>query len=239
MNATTPLNIPANFTYYLDASLLKPTVTPQEMQELCAAGRRYGFHLCIHSNYTALTRQNVGDDFPYAIAATVGFPFGSGNTAAKVAEAQQALRDGATEIDMVMAIGWLRGGPEYYPAVLADMRAVVEAVRAGGGQGTKVILETCYLTQAEKEIACQLVTESGAEFVKTSTGYGTGGATVEDIRLMQRVSGPQVRIKAAGGIRTLAQCLELIDAGADRLGIGLRATLAILEEAQQYAGPPQ
>ena len=225
-------NIPANFASTLDVSLLKPTVTPDEIKALCEAGVREGFHVCINSNYAALTRQYVGQNFPFEVAACVSFPFGTASTYAKVAEAQHAIQEGASEIDMVMAIGLLKQGPEYYPQVLADIRAVADIVHSSGGKATKVIIETCYLTDAEKEIACKLVTDAGAEFVKTSTGYGTGGATVEDIRLMRQVAGPQVRVKAAGGIRTLDQCLALLDAGADRLGIGLAGGLAILAEVQ-------
>lgn len=224
--------IPANFSSTLDVSLLKPTVTPAEIEALCEAGVREGFHICINSSYTTLTRRLVGPDFPYEIAACVSFPFGAASTWAKVHEAQRAIQEGATEIDMVMAVGLLKAGPEYYPTVQEDICAVVEAVRALGGSATKVIIETCYLTEAEKEAACRLVSDAGAGFVKTSTGYGTAGATVEDIRLMRRVSDPQVRVKAAGGIRTLEQCLALLDDGADRLGIGLAGSLAILEEAK-------
>lgn len=223
--------IPANFASTLDVSLLKPTVTPDEIIVLCEAAIREGFHVCINSTYTALSRKCVGPNFPHAIAACISFPFGTASTFAKVAEAKQAVEDGATEIDMVMSIGRLKQGPAYYPEVLADIRAVVDVVHAaGGGQATKVIIETCYLTEAEKEVAIKLVSEAGAEFVKTSTGYGTGGATVEDIRLIRRLSAPQVKVKAAGGIRTLDQCLALLDAGSDRLGIGLAGGLAILAE---------
>lgn len=227
------LKIPANFSSTLDVSLLKPTNTPTEIETLCEAGKREGFHVCINSSYAALARSLVGSDFSYEVAACVSFPFGAASTHAKVEEAQRAVEDGASEIDMVMAIGLLKDGPKYYSDVQKDIAAVVNAVRAAGGKGTKVIIETCYLTDAEKEIACKLVSDAGAAFVKTSTGYGTGGATVEDIRLMRRVSPPQVKVKAAGGIRTLEQCLALLEAGADRLGIGLAGSLAILEEVRK------
>ncbi|MEA4909419.1 MAG: deoxyribose-phosphate aldolase [Anaerolineaceae bacterium] len=227
------LHIPANFASTLDVSLLKPTVTPTEIKALCEAGQREGFHICINSCYTPLVRQLVGPDFQYQVAACVSFPFGTACTHAKVDEARWAVEQGATEIDMVMAVGLLKEGPQYYGAVEEDIAAVVAAARAAGASATKVIIETCYLTDAEKETACKLVTHAGAGFVKTSTGYGTGGATVEDIRLMRRVAGPEVRVKAAGGIRTLAQCLALLEAGADRLGIGMAGSLAILDEARK------
>jgi deoxyribose-phosphate aldolase len=225
--------IPANFSGTLDVSLLKPTVTPTEVIQLCEAGEREGFHVCINSCYAGLARKHLSKNFQYEIAACVSFPFGSASTKAKVVEARGAVEEGASEVDMVMAIGMLKEGPKYYDAVQEDIRAVADAVRAAGGKATKVIIETCYLSDAEKEIACKLACDAGAGFVKTSTGYGTGGATVEDIRLMRRVSAPQVRVKAAGGIRNLEQCLALLDAGADRLGIGLAGALAILEEVHK------
>ena len=226
---------PKNFPHLLDVSIHKPTTTPHEIKEMCEIGLREGFNVVSNSCYTSFVRQCVGKSAIIEVDATVGFPFGTASTIAKVAEAQQALKDGATEIDMVMAIGLLKEGPEYYSAVLKDIKAVVDTVHQAGGKGTKVIIETCYLTEAEKEVACKLVTEAGAEFVKTSTGYGTGGATLEDVRLMRKVSGPQVRVKAAGGIRTLEQCLALLEAGATRLGIGLTGALAILNEAHRLA----
>lgn len=226
----------AYFTSTLDVSLLKPTVTPNEIKNLCSIGMQEGFHICIHSNAAGLVRQCVGPDFPFEIAACISFPFGVASTYAKVAEAQRAVEEGATEIDMVMQIGWLKQGPDYYRDVEEDIRAVVDTVRAAGGTGTKVIIETCYLTEPEKEVAIKIVSSAGALFVKTSTGYGTGGATVEDICLMRRLSAPQVKIKAAGGIRTYQQCLALLDAGSDRLGIGLSSALTILEEAKAALG---
>lgn len=222
----------ADFASKLDVSLLKPTVTPDEIKNLCLAGIREGFHVCINSNYAGLARRTVGADFPFAVAACISFPFGTASTYAKVMEATRAVEEGASEIDMVMAIGWLKQGPEYYQNVEDDIRSVVNAVRAAGGKGTKVIIETCYLTEAEKEVSCKLVTNAGAAFIKTSTGYGTAGATVEDIRLMRRLSGPEVKIKAAGGIRTLQQCVDLLEAGSDRLGIGLAGSLSILDEVK-------
>jgi deoxyribose-phosphate aldolase len=227
------IKIPTHFASTLDVSLLKPTVTPSEIKALCEAGIREGFHVCINSCYAATARRFVGAKFPYAVAACISFPFGTASTQAKAFEARRAVEEGASEVDMVMAIGLLKEGAAYYSAVQEDIQAVVEAVRAAGGSATKVIIETCYLTEAEKEIACQLVSKAGAGFVKTSTGYGTGGATVEDIRLMRRVADPQVKVKAAGGIRTLEQCLALLEAGADRLGIGLAGSLAILEEVHK------
>jgi len=224
--------IPDNIFSKFDISLLKPTVTPDEIKSLCEMAKKLGFNICINSCYASLVRELVGPSFPLEIAACVSFPFGTASSKAKAFEASQAIKDGATEIDMVMAIGLLKQGNGYYEAVKRDIQGVVDAVLEEGGKGTKVIIETCYLTDAEKEMACKLVAEAGASFVKTSTGYGTGGATLEDVRLMRRVSPANVKVKAAGGIRTLEQCIAFINAGADRLGISLGSASPIIEEIQ-------
>lgn len=226
------MQIPPNFSSLLDVSVHRANTTLDEIRELCRLGLSAGFNVITNSCYTRQARQFVGAEASIWLGATVGFPFGTASTEAKACEARLAVEAGADEVDMVLAVGPLRSGPDYYRIVEADVRAVVEAVRAAGGSATKVIIETCYLSEAEKIIACQLVTGAGAEFVKTSTGYGPGGATLDDVRLMRRVSGPQVKVKAAGGIRSLAACLDYLEAGAVRLGIGLPAALAILEEAR-------
>ncbi len=228
----TATSIPKYFVNLLDVSVHRPNTTLTEIKDLCNYGLHNGFNVISNSNFTKYVRKWVGPNAPILVGATVGFPFGTASTKAKAVEAQQAIEDGADEVDMVLAVGLLREGPEYYSEVREDIRAVVDAVHAAGGKATKVIIETCYLTETEKEVACKLVTEAGAEFVKTSTGYGPGGATIEDVCLMRRVSGPQVKVKAAGGIRTLAQCLDYLDAGVERLGIGLQGAMAILEEIQ-------
>ena len=228
----TAADIPHNFVSTLDVSVHKPNTTLTEIKELCKIGLQEGFNVISNSVFTKFVRQYVGSSAPILVGATVGFPFGTASTFAKAIEAQRAVEDGAEEVDMVLAVGLLREGQAYFDDVREDVRAVVDAVHKAGGITTKVIIETCYLTEAEKEIACQLVTEAGAEFIKTSTGYGPKGATLEDVRLMRRFSGPQVKVKAAGGIRTLAQCLDYLEAGVVRLGIGLPAALAILEEVR-------
>jgi deoxyribose-phosphate aldolase len=225
--------VPANFTHIIDVSVHRANTPLSDIREMCRVGLQEGFNVISNSCFTPYVRQYVGKDAPILVGATVGFPFGTASTTAKASEAKKAVEDGADEVDMVLAVGYLREGPEYYQIVEDDVRAVVNAVHAAGGKATKVIIETCYLTDAEKEVACKLVTNAGAEFVKTSTGYGPAGATLADVRLMRRVAGPQVKVKAAGGIRTLSQCLEYLDAGAVRLGIGLQAALSILEEARQ------
>ena len=234
-NQISNVSVPANFASLLDVSLHRAYTTPHEIKELCDLGVQMGFNVVSNSCYTKLVRQYVGESASIEVDGTVGFPFGTASTIAKVTEAEQAVRDGASEIDMVLAIGMLKEGLSYYTLVKRDIEAVVEAVHQAGGKATKVIIETCYLNKAEKEAACQIVSEAGAEFIKTSTGYGTGGATIADVRLMRRLSAPNVKVKAAGGIRTLSQCLEFLDAGVCRLGVGLPGALAILEEVRQRA----
>ncbi len=147
------------------------------------------------------------------VCTVVGFPLGAGTSAAKAYEAQDAVRRGATEIDMVINVGWLKGGR--YPQVLEDIR---EVVRAADGACTKVIIEEALLTDDEKVAACALTREAGANFVKTSTGFASGGATVEDVALMRRVVGPSMGVKAAGGIRDTATAEAMLRAGANRIG---------------------
>jgi deoxyribose-phosphate aldolase len=157
----------------------------------------------------------------------ISFPFGLSTTEAKVAETKNVLVQGAKEIDMVMNFSALRSGRDDY--VLDEIRRITELGRTGTRRIiVKVILETCYLSKPQKERACILAAEGGADFVKTSTGFGSGGATVEDVRLMKQTVGVRLGVKAAGGIRTLEQALRMVDAGANR--IGTSSSLAILEE---------
>ncbi|MGH7230934.1 MAG: deoxyribose-phosphate aldolase, partial [Nitrospiraceae bacterium] len=153
----------------------------------------------------------------------IGFPLGSHTTGTKVREAVEAVERGAAEVDMVLNVSRLKTGD--YDLVRAD---IAEVVKATPKAGHKVILETCYLTQEEKVIACRLVVEAGAEYVKTSTGFGAGGATVEDVRLLTQAVAGRAKVKASGGIRDLKTCLALIEAGADR--IGTSSGMAILAE---------
>jgi deoxyribose-phosphate aldolase len=160
----------------------------------------------------------------------VSFPFGLSTTEAKVHEARTVLGQGAEEIDMVMNFSALRSGNA--DAVMTDMKSVVdEAKRALSNAVVKVILENCYLTEAEKIQGCQLAVRAGADYVKTSTGFGKGGATVDDVKLMRKTVGPEVGVKAAGGIRTLEQTLAMIEAGANR--IGTSSSVSILESLRQ------
>ena len=159
------------------------------------------------------------------VCSVVGFPFGTHTPAAKAAETAEVIRLGAREVDMVLRVGALK--EERYEEVEADVAAVV---RAAGGCPVKVIIETCYLTEDEKVRACRLAVKAGASFVKTSTGYGSAGATVSDLKLMRKTVGAGIGIKAAGGIRSLADALAMIEAGASR--IGASASVAILNELE-------
>ena len=213
--------------HYIDHTMLKPEATPAQVEKLCREAVEYGFHtVCINSVYVPLAAKCLRGT-PVKVCSVVGFPLGASLTAAKVAESRLALEHGAHEIDMVLQVGALKAGQ--LTTVCDDVTAVVQAVRAGGGS-TKVIFENCLLTDAEKETACRLCLAAGAEFVKTSTGFSTGGATVADVALMSRLVKAQgVGVKAAGGIRTYRDALAMIAAGATRLGCS--SSVSVMAEA--------
>ncbi len=216
----------------IDHTLLKPQATPVQVEQLCDQARRYGFaSVCINPVYVRLAADKLeGSDV--AVCTVVGFPLGATTTSIKVREAQQALADGATEIDMVIHIGALKAGD--HQAVQEDIAAVSTACREGGAL-LKVIIEAVLLSDEEKVAACRLAQAAGADFVKTSTGFAGGGATVEDVRLMRRTVGPQMGIKAAGGVRSYADALAMVDAGATR--IGASAGVEIVEQAPPEQAP--
>lgn len=208
----------------IDHSLLRPELTEAEVISGCELAKRYHVaSVCVKPSHVRLAaRLLAGSDV--AVGTVVGFPHGSQTTFVKVAEAKEALANGAAELDMVINIGELRSGNFDY--VREDIRAVVEA--AGGRGLVKVILENAYLNDDEKVTASKLVEAAGADFVKTSTGFAPGGATLEDVRLMRATVGPKVQVKAAGGVRTLDAALAMIDAGVTRMGA--TATAAMLDE---------
>ncbi|MEJ2710329.1 MAG: deoxyribose-phosphate aldolase [Anaerolineales bacterium] len=214
----------------IDHSLLKPELTEAEVIAGCKLARQYDVaSVCVKPCHVKLAKQQLeGSDV--AVGTVIGFPHGSNTTPVKVFEAQQALQDGAVELDMVLNIGELRSGNADY--VRRDIQAVVEAAR--GKALVKVILENAYLNDEQKRLACRLVEEAGADFVKTSTGFAPGGATLEDLRLMRASVGPQVQVKAAGGVRSLEAILDVIDAGATR--VGATATAKILDAYTQKHG---
>lgn len=208
----------------IDHTLLRPEATPGDIDRLCEEALRYGCAaVCVNPVYVARAVARLAGT-PVKVATVVGFPLGASLTATKVAEATLALGQGAREIDMVLPIGLLKAGEIH--AVRADLQAVVAVCHAAGAL-CKVILETALLTAEEKVLAARLAVEAGADFVKTSTGFGPGGATVEDVALLRRAVGPSIGVKAAGGIRTAEQAIAMLEAGADRLGTS--ATVAILE----------
>jgi deoxyribose-phosphate aldolase len=211
----------------IDHSLLRPELTEADVVAGCELAAQYDVaSVCVKPCHVKLARQQlVGTDV--AVGTVVGFPHGSNSTATKVAEAQQAIAEGATELDMVLNIGELRSGHADY--VRRDIQAVVKA--ANGKAIVKVILENAYLTDEEKVLGCKLCEEAGADFVKTSTGFAPGGATILDLKLMWATVGPQVQVKAAGGVRTLDALLEVIDVGVTR--VGATATAVILDEFNQ------
>jgi deoxyribose-phosphate aldolase len=215
--------ITMDFAKMIDHTILKPEATKQDMEKLCREASEYGFHsVCVNSSFVYYCSQLLKDS-TVKVCTVVGFPLGAMSTAGKVAETLAAVEDGAEEIDMVIHVGMVKSRDWDY--VKQDISSVVEA--AGNKAIVKVILETCLLTDDEKEYACRICKEAGAAFVKTSTGFSTGGAAMEDVALMRRTVGLSVGVKASGGIRNLETALDLVRAGADRLGTS--SGIAIIE----------
>lgn len=207
----------------LDHTLLKAGATGAEVETLCREARAHAFaSVCVNPVWVPWASAALTGTAA-RVCTVVGFPLGATATAAKAFEAEQALRDGADEVDMVLDLGAARSGE--WAQVQADLRALRRAVPRP--KVLKVILETCLLDEAQKRRACALAAEEGLDFVKTSTGFSTGGATVEDVALMRAVVGESVGVKASGGIRTYDQALAMVLAGATRLGVS--ASLAILQ----------
>ena len=196
----------------VDHTLLAQDATWAQIQALCDDGIRYGCaSVCIPPSYVALAKDYVGDRLP--ICTVIGFPNGYATTAVKCFEAEDAVRNGADEIDMVINIGWVKD--RRWEDLLREIRAVKSAC---GGKVLKVIIETCLLTDEEKIRLCEIVSQSGADFIKTSTGFAGGGATREDVALFAAHVAPHVKIKAAGGISSLQDAEDFLRLGASRLG---------------------
>jgi len=202
-----------NHAKLIDHTILKADATRADVKRLCEEARTAGFaSVCTNSCHTKFVADQLAGTGVMACA-VVGFPLGAMSTTGKVAETRQAVADGAAEIDMVINIGAIKDGR--WEVVESDIRAVVEAA---GPAGVKVILETCLLTDDEKIKACQSSVAAGAAFVKTSTGFSTGGATIADVTLMKRTVAGQALVKASGGVRTRADLEAMVEAGADRIG---------------------
>lgn len=217
---------PRRLAAFIDHTLLRPEATRPQVERLCEEALEQGFAAaCVNPAWISLAARRLGGSGVKA-ASVVGFPLGATSTAAKRAEAEAALLAGAEELDMVMNVGALKSGE--LERVEADICGVVEVCHAAGAI-LKVILETAYLSDEEKVAASRLAQRAGADFVKTSTGFGASGATLADVRLMRRTVGPRMGVKASGGIRTLAAALSFLEAGATRLGTS--AGVAILREA--------
>ncbi len=215
----------------IDHSLLNPALTDEELERGCRIAGEYDVaSVCIKPYYLKRCAEIlVGSDV--RPSTTIGFPHGGHTTAVKVAEAKQALDDGGIELDMVVNIGKVLSGDWAY--VRDDIRAVVDVTHERGGI-VKVIFENCYLQDEHKIRLCEICAEVGADFVKTSTGFGSGGATIEDLKLMRKHSPPHVQVKAAGGIRTLDALLEVRAIGVTR--VGATRTVEILEECKKRLG---
>jgi len=220
--------IDKSLAHTIDHTLLKPDATQDQIAQLCFEARKYGFaSVCVNSAHVKLCADLLkGSGVP--VCTTIGFPLGATPTDVKVFEAQQAIRDGASELDMVINVGALRSRD--YELVRGDIAALARACHAGNAI-LKVIIEAAFLNDEEKVIACQLAKVAGADFVKTSTGFGPSGATPEDVALMRRVVGASMGVKAAGGIRTYAEAQKMIAAGASR--IGASASVKIIQGAEK------
>lgn len=204
-----------NISPYIDHTILKPDSTAQAVDILCVEAVQYGFaSVCILPWHVGRAAAILRDS-PVAVCTVVGFPLGASTTKTKSAETIDAIERGAREIDVVASITALKSG--MYDSVLDDLRSICDVSHERGAI-VKVIIETCLLTDDEKKRMCSIVTQSGAEFIKTSTGFSTGGATLDDVRLLREHVGPHVLVKASGGIRDRETALAMIGAGAARLG---------------------
>lgn len=202
-----------NIASLIDHTLLKPEATADQVEQICAEAKKYNFaSVCVNPAFVELAAKEL-KGAESKVCTVIGFPLGASTSATKAFETKDAIEKGATEIDMVMNIGAMKAGQ--FDVVLNDMKAVREAA---GQTLVKVILETCLLTDLEKEKACELAVEAKLDFVKTSTGFSTGGATVADVALMRRVVGAGLGVKASGGVRSLEDLEAMVAAGANRIG---------------------
>ncbi|HHJ06685.1 MAG TPA: deoxyribose-phosphate aldolase [Anaerolineae bacterium] len=215
----------------IDHTLLKPTAIPAQIEALCQEAMEYGFaSVCVNPSHVKLAAQQLRQS-AVKTCTVIGFPLGATTSAAKIFETKEAVELGAEEVDMVINIGALKAGND--ALVERDIVGVVKAAHQGGAI-CKVIIETCFLSDEEKVRACNLAQKAGAEFVKTSTGFGGGGATVADVALMRQTVGPKMGVKASGGVRNFADAKAMVAAGATRLGVS--AGVKIAQEARGKQG---
>lgn len=200
----------------IDHTLLKPNASKDDIERLCEEAKKHGFwSVCVNPTYVSLATEILRET-DVKVCSVVGFPLGANAPEVKAVEAEKAIDDGANEIDMVINIGALKSRD--YELVKRDIREVVDRAKRNEDTVVKVIIETGLLTDDEKVLACRFVKESGADFVKTSTGFNAPGATVHDIKFLRNVVGPSFGLKASGGIRTYRDAIKLIEAGANRIG---------------------
>ena len=213
---------------HCDHTLLKQEATWEQIKEVCDDGVKFGCaSVCIPPAYVKRAQEYLGDKLK--VCTVIGFPNGYSTTAVKVFETENAIRHGADEIDMVINIGWVKS--QRWDRILEEIKAVKQSC---GGRILKVIIETCLLTEEEKIKMCEIVTESGADYIKTSTGFSTAGATREDVALFKANVSAHVKIKAAGGISSLQDAADFLDLGADRLGTSRIVKLVKGQQAQGY-----
>lgn len=203
-----------NIAKMIDHTLLKADATKEQIVTLCEEAKKYTFaSVCVNPTWVKVASELLNGT-EVKVCTVIGFPLGANTSATKAFETEDAIKNGATEVDMVINIGALKD--KNYDLVKEDIKAVVDAAK--GKALSKVIIETSLLTNEEKEIACKIAVEAGADFVKTSTGFSTGGATVEDISLMRKTVGPEIGVKASGGVRSSEDTEKMITAGATRIG---------------------
>ncbi len=203
-----------NYASMIDHTLLKAEATKEQIEKLCAEAKEFGFaSVCVNPTWVKYCSELLQNS-DVLVCTVIGFPLGANTPAVKAFEAKDAIANGAQEVDMVINIGALKD--QNFEQVLADISAVVEAAK--GSAIVKVIIEACLLTEEEKVKACELSVAAGADYVKTSTGFSTGGATAEDIALMRKTVGPELGVKASGGVRSLEDMQKMVEAGATRIG---------------------
>ncbi|HFH9925800.1 TPA: deoxyribose-phosphate aldolase [Streptococcus suis] len=210
---------------FIDHTILKPETTQEQVEKILSEAKEYDFaSVCVNPTWVSLAAESLRDS-DVKVCTVIGFPLGANTSAVKAFETKDAIANGADEIDMVINVGALKAGND--ALVLDDIKAVVDA---SGDKLVKVIIEACLLTDDEKVRACQLSKEAGADYVKTSTGFSTGGATVADVALMRKTVGPDMGVKASGGARSYEDAIAFIEAGASR--IGASSGVAIMNGAQ-------